>query len=510
MGEEKKQVTWFDRYRQHPAGILALGIVVLFALMGVYAPFLASSKPLFVIYDHQVYFPLFRYLFFRGFYTTYLDLFFNVFMFLLPLMIASFYLLKKKRWMVIGFLLAVQVALFFYVAFTPSRDPASDPTLTNERIQALGKLGDQLPTWDFELQFMSPYAKLNRLLRYKQLKNQNERLQPFQDAFATLEEKRWRKREDSDESAEVPENELLLPTLWQRRLDNLAKQRERLTRQIESGDKQAQERLNYLNQREAWLESESAKITLTVMPLIRPFHWEEDAGGEQALNAIVPFYELTRVGRKDLTAALIFGVRISLVVGLAAVSLALLIGIPVGALAGYYGGKWDILVCRLMEIWESMPTFFMLLLFVAVTQSKSIFMVIMVIGLFGWMGASRFIRGEFFKQRSLPYIEACRAMGFNDTRIIFRHILPNAIPPLLTLLPFSIMGAITAEAGLSFLGLGEAGSCSWGVLMDEGRRAFPGESYLLWPPAIMLTILLIAIALMGDALRDAFDPKMRK
>ena len=90
---------------------------------------------------------------------------------------------------------------------------------------------------------------------------------------------------------------------------------------------------------------------------------------------------------------------------------------------------------------------------------------------------------------------------------MFVHILPNAIPPLLTLLPFAIMGAISSEAGLSFLGLGEEGSCSWGVLMDEGRTAFPGESYLLWPPVIVLTILLIAIALAGDALRDAMDPR---
>ena len=101
-------------------------------------------------------------------------------------------------------------------------------------------------------------------------------------------------------------------------------------------------------------------------------------------------------------------------------------------------------------------------------------------------------------------------MGFKDRRIIFTHILPNAIPPVLTLLPFAVMAAITSEAGLSFLGLGEEGSCSWGVLMDEGRAAFPGESYLLWPPAILLTLLLVAIALVGDATRDAIDPKMQK
>ena len=104
---------------------------------------------------------------------------------------------------------------------------------------------------------------------------------------------------------------------------------------------------------------------------------------------------------------------------------------------------------------------------------------------------------------------ACKSLGYNHPKIMFSHILPNAIPPILTLLPFSMMAAITSEAGLSFLGLGEEGSTSWGVLMDEGRSVFPAESYLLWPPAILLTALLICIALIGDVMRDAIDPKMR-
>ena len=188
------------------------------------------------------------------------------------------------------------------------------------------------------------------------------------------------------------------------------------------------------------------------MPLVRPFHWEDDAGGRsEPLNQHVHFWELTRINRKDLTAALIFGVRISGRRHLGR-SLALVIGLPIGAFAGYYGGTFDIIVSRMLEIWEAMPTFFMLLMVVAITQSKSIFLIIAVIGIFGWTGFSRYLRGEFFKQRNLPYIEACRAQGFNDSRIIFSHIFPNAIPPVLTLLPFAVMGAITSEAGLSFLG----------------------------------------------------------
>jgi len=178
-------------------------------------------------------------------------------------------------------------------------------------------------------------------------------------------------------------------------------------------------------------------------------------------------------------------------------------------IAGYFAGKTDLVVSRFIEIWEAMPTFFMLLLIVAISQSKSIFLVIGVLGIFGWTGIGRFMRGEVLKHRNLPYVLSCHTMGYTHKRVMFSHILPNAIAPILTLLPFAMMAAITSEAGLSFLGLGEEGSTSWGVLMDEGRSVFPSESYLLWPPAILLTLLLISIALVGDGLRDAIDPKMR-
>lgn len=309
-----------------------------------------------------------------------------------------------------------------------------------------------------------------------------------------------------------------LSTLWQMN-EQHAQARMRSYREeiekFESGVSQnkatyneAVRELNYLQEKKRWLDEEERKISFILMPIFREYHWEEDAGGNQKMNQELPWWELSRINRKDLVSALIFGVRISLVVGILAVLLALSIGIPIGSFAGYYGGVLDIIVSRLLEIWESMPTFFMLLLVVAITQSKSIFIVIAVVGVFGWTDFSSYIRGEFFKQKNLPYVEACHAQGFSDAYIMFSHILPNAIPPVLTLLPFAVMGAITSEAGLSFLGLGEEGSCSWGVLMDEGRSAFPGESYLLWPPAILLTILLVAIALVGDALRDTLDPKM--
>ena len=322
--------------------------------------------------------------------------------------------------------------------------------------------------------------------------------------------------------AETPESKIqeitAMPTLWQMEKTNEERQINEQMSIIDECEKKqitdqavcdrARATIAFREQRTQWLETENNHISFILMPFFKSYHWEDDAGGEQALNKYIPWWELTRINRKDLIAGLIFGIRISLVVGILSVSLAMLIGIPIGVWAGYYGGKFDIIVSRLLEIWESMPTFFMLLLVVAMMQSKSIFLVIAVVGFFGWTGFSRYLRGEFFKQRNLPYVEACRALGFRNSYIMFSHILPNAIPPVITLLPFAILGAISSEAGLSFLGLGEEGSCSWGVLMDEGRTAFPAESYLLWPPAILLTVLLVAIALVGDALRDSIDPKL--
>lgn len=472
-------------------GRMALYVILLFCLVAIYAPFLASGKPFIVQYDGTWYFPLFRYLYFRGYYTKGLDLFFNLLIFMVPIATAAFYLcrhhLRSIVLLSILFIL-IQCSLFIFFLYGPVSNPTSNQHLNKERQEALPS--HSLPDWNFDLRYMTDYAKLNLILNYKRQWTQQKKLQNYLGHHH-------------------------FSTLWQQEKDNENKSIARFNKVLESSPsgsrehKEAKAFIDYIEQRRQWLENESLKLKYEVMPLIRPFHWEEDAGGSQTLNSKVHFLDLTRINRADFIAALIFGVRISLVVGTLAVVLALLIGLPIGSLAGFYGGRFDIVVCRLIEVWEAMPTFFILLMVVAFMESKSIFLVIAVIGLFSWTSFSRYLRAEFFKQRSLPYIEACRALGFRDSRIIFSHILPNAIPPVLTLLPFAIMGAITSEAGLSFLGLGEEGSCSWGVLMDEGRQGFPNATYLLWPPAFLLTLLLVAIAVVGDAFRDALDPKMR-
>lgn len=577
---------WATVWRQfcsHRVGIIALWVVALFVIVGVYAPLLASSKPLLVVYDGHLYFPLFRYLFYSGFYTKKIDIFFNLLMATLPLaVVARIWLRGRWRTAVWMGLAALQLGLFLYFGWVGVRDPAADLGLVQARRDLLTEEvvvgGDPLlapfpkrVSWEFDLASMNEYGRLNQLLRYEQRKEQHKRFADhYQFAYAEQAKRRWlasemraRRRELAQQEplsqealvaqilADTPQRVLdsvtALPTLWQEGRRHLqeellrqkeivqtsgvayqqAKQRWPLLRQRYLADplagrsalatarsaidryEVAEAKERYLKARQRWLKEESAKITFQIPAFIRPFHWQEDAGGEQSLNQYVRWYDLTRINRKDLVASLLFGVRVSLVVGAAAVAISLLLGIPIGAIAGYYGGRTDLVVSRGIEIWESMPVFFMLLMVVAILQTKSVFIVIAVLGVFGWTGFSRFLRGEVLKQRNLAYVEACRSMGYSNWRILFSHILPNAIPPLLTLLPFSVMAAITSEAGLSFLGLGEEGSASWGVLMDEGRSAFPAESYLLWPPAIMLTILLVAIALVGDALRDSLDPKMR-
>ncbi len=469
-----------QRYSSRWLGKIALFLIFLFIATAIYAPFLASSKPIAIAYDGSLYFPLFRYLFYHEFYTKYLDIFFNLLMFTLPITWIGCALAPRTwRWLLLLVGIGTQLALFLYLLFHPMHDPAFKERRNTPQ-------QEKFSTWEQHLNSLSTYGKLNLVLRYQQEHAQYEKLKGIPGVQSTL----WALNKEN-QKAEIARLEKIVST----------------ASKGSNAQVHAQQALHYLLDKDNWLEKQASLIQWQIMPLIRPFHWEEDAGGSQELNKHVHFLELTRINRKDLGAALIFGTRISLVVGILAVTLSLLIGLPLGSAAGYYGGNFDIVVCRLIEIWEAMPTLFMLLTVVAIVQSKSIFLIIAIIGLFGWTSLSRYMRGEVFKQRNLSYVEACHAIGLPNRTIIFSHILPNAIPPILTLIPFDIMAAITSEAGLSFLGLGEEGSCSWGVLMDEGRSVFPYESYLLWPPAILLTILLVSIALVGDTFRDAIDPK---
>ncbi len=213
----------------------------------------------------------------------------------------------------------------------------------------------------------------------------------------------------------------------------------------------------------------------------------------------------------DVLTRIIHGSRISLAVGFLAIGLAVLIGIIVGSLGGYFGGWVDLLLSRLIEVFICFPTFFLILTIIAIAPRRSIFWVMFAIGLTGWMGVARLIRGEVLKIRQLDYVVAARALGMSDTRIVFRHIMPNALAPVLVAATFGVAGAILAETGLGFLGLGvEPPTPSWGELLNQARQDPVRLWWLTIYPGFMIFFGVTLMNLVGEGLRDAMDPRLRK
>jgi peptide/nickel transport system permease protein len=211
---------------------------------------------------------------------------------------------------------------------------------------------------------------------------------------------------------------------------------------------------------------------------------------------------------RDVAVRLLYGTRISLSIGVIAVSIYVTIGIIMGATAGFFGGWVDIGIQRLIEVTMCVPSLFVILTLVAFVEEPSIFHIMVIIGLVRWTGVARLTRGEYLRLRSLDFVTAARALGYPRRRIIFQQILPNALGPVLVAAPFGVASAILFEATLSFLGLGDVSAPSWGQTLQEGYAS--GSWHLILAPgfAIFITVFLLNVA--GEALRDALDPKMRK
>ncbi len=211
---------------------------------------------------------------------------------------------------------------------------------------------------------------------------------------------------------------------------------------------------------------------------------------------------------RDVLSRMIHGARVSLSVGFVAVGIALAIGICVGALAGYFGGWTDIAVSRFIEIMVTIPTFFLILAIIAVL-GPSIYNIMIVIGLTGWTGSARFIRAEFLRLKQLDFITALRALGASHKRIIFMHMLPNALAPVLVSAVFDIAGAILTESSLSFLGFGvPPPQPSWGDILSQSRSYIEFAWWLTVFPGLAIFLSITAYNLVGSGLRDAMDPKL--
>ncbi len=211
---------------------------------------------------------------------------------------------------------------------------------------------------------------------------------------------------------------------------------------------------------------------------------------------------------RDVLSRMIYGARVSLSVGFIAVGIAMIIGILLGALGGYFGGWTDIVVSRAIEIMLTIPTFFLIIAIIAFLP-PSIYNIMVVIGLTGWTGFARFVRAEFLKLKQLDFITALRALGASNSRIIFLHMLPNAMAPVLVSAVFGIAGAILTESSLSFLGFGvPPPTPSWGDILSQSRDYIEFAWWLTVFPGFAIFMSITAYNLVGEGLRDAMDPKL--
>jgi peptide/nickel transport system permease protein len=210
----------------------------------------------------------------------------------------------------------------------------------------------------------------------------------------------------------------------------------------------------------------------------------------------------------DLLTLVLHGARVALTVGVLVVLVAGAIGVLLGAVSGYFGGLVDSVVMRLTDVVMAFPGILLAILIIFVTQRPSLVSVVLALSVTGWAGYARIVRGQVLAERERPYVEAARALGERDARVLFRHVLPNCMAPVLVQATFGLAAAILAEASLSFLGLGPQNVPSWGALLDQGVTYFLLTPHLALYPGLAIAATVLGVNLLGDGLRDRWDPRM--
>ncbi len=252
---------------------------------------------------------------------------------------------------------------------------------------------------------------------------------------------------------------------------------------------------------------------LVVLSLITPFVAPYDPSTIDVDNILANpsskhLFGTDELGR-DVFTRMLYGTGISLKVGFVAVGIATLIGVLLGSISGYFGGWTDIVIMRFVDIMLCFPSFFLILAVIAFLE-PSIFNIMAVIGLTSWMGITRLVRAEFLSLKQRDYVLAARAMGASSARIIFLHILPNAMAPVLVSATLGIASAVLVESALSFLGIGVLPPTpSWGNILTQGQSTLGVAWWLSFYPGMAILITVLGYNLLGEGIRDAIDPRLR-
>jgi microcin C transport system permease protein len=251
----------------------------------------------------------------------------------------------------------------------------------------------------------------------------------------------------------------------------------------------------------------------------KPGNWRMHTFNDYAAGSLVAFPKLAHpvppsgqyllgtdgVGR-DMVAQLLYGFRVSIWFGLALTATGTLLGILAGAIQGYFGGRLDLWAQRLIEIWGAVPELYLLIIFASIFK-PSLLLLLVLLSMWGWMGLSDYVRAEFLRNRNLEYVRAARALGLSNAQIMWRHVLPNSMSPVITFLPFRMGSSILALTSLDFLGLGVPPTIpSLGELLRQGKTNLDAW-WIIVPTFCVLVVTMLLLTFIGDALRDALDTR---
>ena len=248
-----------------------------------------------------------------------------------------------------------------------------------------------------------------------------------------------------------------------------------------------------------------------VMALLAPVLAPYDPDAIDVKSILIPPSSTHWMGTdglgRDVFSRMLFGARISLLVGFVAVGIATLIGVVLGAISGYYRGWIDVVIMRMVDVMLSIPTFFLILAVIAFL-TPSIWNIMIVIGLTSWMGVTRLVHAEFLSLREREFVLASATLGARDFRLIFRHLLPNSLTPVIVSSVLGVASAVLVESGLSFLGLGvQPPQASWGNILTEGKEYIQFAWWLSFFPGMAILLTVLGYNLLGEGLRDALDPR---